>query len=235
MGVPHNFSDDNNAFPGPSQQSNTATTVIIVIAAIGGVFLLICGGLVGLVVFATQRAAVEFDNMMAEVESDASWDLQSMQDFQTASNIGDYQSALDAVEEQLAVDEENETAHNNKAWLLATCPDEQFRDGALAVEHATKACELTDWENAGFVDTLAAAYAESGDFESAAEWQQRAIDIDSSGSYTEQFSKRLVQYENKEPYREGPLPEGQFEIQPESTDEVVEPAFQDASDENKSE
>ena len=48
------------------------------------------------------------------------------------------------------------------AWHLCTAPDEKARDGKRAVEAATKACELTEYKNGGYLDTLAAAYAEVG-------------------------------------------------------------------------
>jgi tetratricopeptide (TPR) repeat protein len=50
------------------------------------------------------------------------------------------------------------------AWLLATYPDSNVRDGAEAVRLAERACELTNRRDAALVATLAAAYAETGDF-----------------------------------------------------------------------
>jgi len=49
------------------------------------------------------------------------------------------------------------------------------RDGARAIQLATKACELTEWKNGGYLDTLAAAYARSGDFAQAVKWEEQSI------------------------------------------------------------
>jgi protein O-mannosyl-transferase len=50
------------------------------------------------------------------------------------------------------------------AWLLATYPDSNSRDGTEAVRVAERACALTDRRVPAFLATLAAAYAETGDF-----------------------------------------------------------------------
>jgi len=50
------------------------------------------------------------------------------------------------------------------AWLLATYPDSNSRDGTEAVRVAERACTLTDRRVPAFLATLAAAYAETGDF-----------------------------------------------------------------------
>jgi len=51
---------------------------------------------------------------------------------------------------------------NNLAWILAANPDATLRNGAEAVTLAERACKLTDYQEAIFVGTLAAAYAEAG-------------------------------------------------------------------------
>jgi hypothetical protein len=50
------------------------------------------------------------------------------------------------------------------AWLLATYPDSKSRDGSDAVRLAERACVLTERRIPALLDTLAAAYAEAGDF-----------------------------------------------------------------------
>jgi len=95
------------------------------------------------------------------------------------------------------------------ARLQATYPTAAFRNGAKAVENATKAYELTDWKNADYVDTLAASYAEAGDFDSAVEWQKKAIDLlteDISAESRSNYESRLNLYQSGKPYREVPLP-----------------------------
>ena len=68
---------------------------------------------------------------------------------------------------------------------------------------ATKACELTDWKNEGWIDTLAAAYAESGDFTNAIKWQQKATELASAEEKAD-YHSRLALYKSGEPYREEP-------------------------------
>jgi tetratricopeptide (TPR) repeat protein len=61
------------------------------------------------------------------------------------------------------------------AWLLATSPDPAVRDGGLAVEFAQKACHLTALKYRFGLESLAAAYAETGQFDQAIRYQERAL------------------------------------------------------------
>jgi tetratricopeptide (TPR) repeat protein len=96
---------------------------------------------------------------------------------------------------------------NELAWLLATSSVAEFRNGAKAVEFATNACEQTNWKNADHVNTLAAAYAEVGDFDSAVKWQKEAVNLltekEPSNQHAE-FEERLKLYQSGKPYREAP-------------------------------
>jgi Flp pilus assembly protein TadD len=66
---------------------------------------------------------------------------------------------------------------NNLAWILAACPDAQFRNGAEAVRLATRACELTKYQNPVPLATLAAAYAETGRFPEAVSLAEQAQEL----------------------------------------------------------
>jgi tetratricopeptide (TPR) repeat protein len=91
---------------------------------------------------------------------------------------------------------------NQLAWTLATVPDEKVRDGNRAVEVAKKACELTGHKNGGYLDTLAAAYAEVGRFAEAVEWQEKALKVgDMPIKDQDGARKRLELYKQKKPYR----------------------------------
>jgi len=93
-------------------------------------------------------------------------------------------------------------AHNDYAWLLATSKFDGLRNGTLALDQASKAVELEP--SASFLDTLAAAYAELGNFELAITTQRQAIAsiTDEEGEIRDDLEERLQYYERSEPWRE---------------------------------
>ncbi len=114
---------------------------------------------------------------------------------------GDADGAAACFREAVRLDPKYANAHNNLALLLATGPD-RVRDGKRAVEHATRACELTGWKEPGCIAALAAAHAEAGHFDRAVEYQKKAL---SFPDYERQLGKagqeRLQLYAGKKPYR----------------------------------
>lgn len=92
---------------------------------------------------------------------------------------------------------------NELAWELATNPADSVRNGAEAVSAAEKACNLTNRKNPAFLDSLAAACAEAGDFAKAGSVQREAIKLVPK-AHQEPFNTRLQLYERKQPYRSPP-------------------------------
>ena len=119
------------------------------------------------------------------------------------SRRGAWQHAIEDQEEALRLQANLASAHNNLAWLLSTCPVDGLRNGDQAVEHALWACKATGWAVPACVGTLAAAYAESGDFGQAVRLQERALaDPAYCRKYGEEDAReRLRLYEQGLPYR----------------------------------
>jgi len=91
------------------------------------------------------------------------------------------------------------------AWILATHPDPARRDPAKAVGLAERAADLTGRRQPVILDTLAAAYAASGEFERAAATAQEAASLAAAAGATALSSDiegRLALYRQKKPYRE---------------------------------
>ena len=119
-----------------------------------------------------------------------------------SESSGDYQMAFEDFEKAIHLDSNDALAYNNLAWLLATCPQAALRDGRKAVEFANKACELTQWKNPDSADTLAAAYAEAGDFPQAVKWETKYLETPNlAKSSSASAASRLKLYQARKPCR----------------------------------
>ncbi len=136
--------------------------------------------------------------------------------------IRDYESAISVIDKakpeadqsKEEADEESETGApsaeehagllNNLAWVLATSPKDDVRNGKRALELALKSCELTEYKAAHILSTLAAAYAETGDFEKAREWSGKAVELGTAeeNEQLDQLKKELDSYKENKPWRE---------------------------------
>jgi len=88
---------------------------------------------------------------------------------------------------------------NNLAWILATCPEKPLRDAPRAVTLAEQAARSTNYADASTLDTLAAAYAESGAFEKAVMTERKAIELTPATSRSD-LQRRLDLYLSGQPY-----------------------------------
>lgn len=119
---------------------------------------------------------------------------------QRAEAKADYEQALKSLPN-------DPTLLNNLAWLLCTSPDDALRDGPRALELSTRACELTQHKVATLLGTLSAAYAETGNFDEAIQWAEKA-DALSNGAMKEHFADALATYRAGKPFRDtGKKPE----------------------------
>ena len=112
------------------------------------------------------------------------------------------QAAKADFEKALEIDPDSPEIKNNLAWMMATHPDPEVRDGRRAVKLATEASEAYDHQVAYIVDTLAASHAEAGDFAQAVKWQQRAIDVADPDDDLELYKAHLECFLLGRPVRE---------------------------------
>jgi tetratricopeptide (TPR) repeat protein len=95
----------------------------------------------------------------------------------------------------------------NLAWLLATCPNESLRNGRKAVELATQADQLVHGGNTLVLRTLAAAYAENGEFGRAIETARTARQLarmHGNDSLATDLDQQIALYQLDMPYHETP-------------------------------
>jgi len=116
-------------------------------------------------------------------------------------SLGQHKDALRDFEEARKLNPKDPGILNNLAWVLATSPTDELRDGTRAVELATAACEATEYAQAHILSTLAAAYAETGDFKSAVKWSEKALEAGDEDQ-REHLQKELESFRNKKPWRE---------------------------------
>ncbi len=126
-------------------------------------------------------------------------------------NVGKHAEAIADFQRALKIQPNDTTILNNLAWVLATSPEAGLRDGKRAVELATKACENTDYKTPHILSTLAAAFAEEGNFETAIKWSQQAVDLNDP-EHAEQLVKELDSYREGQPWRERQNVEEETEV-----------------------
>lgn len=102
---------------------------------------------------------------------------------------GKYPEALADFQQMVKLTPQDDWAWSYLAELLATCADDKIRNGPAAVEAATKACELSKWKVGFHIHILAAAYAETGDWDKALANEQKALDV---GAATPEEHNRMV-------------------------------------------
>ena len=117
---------------------------------------------------------------------------------QSADAIRHYEKALE-------ISPQSVSALNNLAWLLATNSNTSLRNGVTAIQLAQQADQLSGGKNALVLRTLAAAYAEAGQFGKAIESAQTGMQLARSrddDSLATDLQQQIALYELGLPYRE---------------------------------
>lgn len=116
-------------------------------------------------------------------------------------NVGRRREAITDYDRAMQIQPKDAALLNNLSWVLATAPEEKLRDGKRAAVLANEACKLTAYKLPHILSTLAAAYAETGDFQEAVKWAEKAIEIGSK-EHGEELKKELESYKAGKPWRE---------------------------------
>ena len=90
---------------------------------------------------------------------------------------GRYSEAIAHFKSALEANPRSALTMNNLAWLLVTCADPSTRNGPAALELASHANALAGGADPLILHTLAAAYAENGQFTQAIDTAERALPI----------------------------------------------------------
>lgn len=115
---------------------------------------------------------------------------------------GAYDQAANDYREAIRLNPEFGRAYFSAAWLMATCRDARYRNAEKAIEAANRAIELDGDKDYRYLDTLAAAYANAGQFDEAKQAALRAVSA-APEKYRSNVEQRLKVYERDQAYREG--------------------------------
>lgn len=144
------------------------------------------------------RAMADFDNAI-EINPQSSDAYASRGYF--FFTIGRYADSVADCTKSIKLNTNSAQAYNNLAWVLTVAPDAEVRDGKKGLEFAKRACELSLWKNAYCLGTLAAAYAETGNFEEAIKWEKRCIAIGLPEKDRRHAREELELFKQGKPYR----------------------------------
>ncbi len=117
------------------------------------------------------------------------------------ARLGAWKEAVADLKEALRRDRHDAQVHADLAWLLATSPPAEVRDGKEALIHAERACTLSEGKEAEPLQALAAALAECGRFAEAGQRMRDALRL-APEEKKDEYRKRLSLFQAGKPYRE---------------------------------
>ena len=134
------------------------------------------------------QAALADINEALRIRPDNLGDLHNRAVVMTA--LEQYREAIRDYQTVIAGDPDSAGSYNNLAWLLVTAKDPEVRDGEKALSYAKEAVKRCD--SPAWLDTLAAAFAECGNFPLAVVVAEEAYF--KSSPPNERFRRRIEIY-----------------------------------------
>jgi protein O-mannosyl-transferase len=120
------------------------------------------------------------------------------------SNQGETGKAIQNYQKALIINSEMTQALYNLSWIYATSKDKKYRNGIKAVKLAEKLCRLTGYQQPLALDALAAAYAETNNFDKASLTAKKALGLAlqvGPKELSQGLKKRFQLYQKGQPYR----------------------------------
>ncbi|MCI0492238.1 MAG: tetratricopeptide repeat protein [Planctomycetes bacterium] len=149
----------------------------------------------------------DFDHALVDLNRSIELDNDEPDAFTRRANLhaerGDFGQALEDLEKALQLDPNWAEAHRSLAWLLATCPNPDFRNPQRALAAAQRAAQLAPADDVFVLDALAAAFASVGQFDEAIRVLQRAIDA-APPDLAKPLADRMALYRQQLAFRSGP-------------------------------
>ena len=119
------------------------------------------------------------------------------------NHLGRYTDSIKEVDHVVAIRPRTDglaRALSQRAWFRLSCPDPSFRDPKQALKDAMAACKLMLWRDEDMIDTLAAACAQAGDFDSAVRYETQALATkDTSSDESRLLQQHLALFKNHRP------------------------------------
>lgn len=133
------------------------------------------------------------DDLNTAIEIDPKYPMLYIVKAQILELKGDCQTVIENYEKAMSFDAERFNTKGDIAWILAACPDRNIRDGEKALKIAL---EFPDSDHKHeILRTMAAAYADIGDFKNALIYQEKAIQALKGIEYDTELSK--IYYEDQ--------------------------------------